>query len=1081
MIPWRLRFSGVRDYETIVLDLSGEKDHVLISGPNGAGKSTITFCMGAVLNSGKVDIEGLRSNNMPQDQVWRATIDLLFKNAGEVKVDAPEFVQFRLEIEQNPGEPIKKEFFIEEGDVMDEWERVTKFTSGGQMNLTEYKNQILYKYAVDPDAFYLIWYQKEVNQFAIMSAEERFRIFSEMNGIDRIQKNWEESKELVKETEQSLLEAEAKQGLNKMHLKAQKTALDAYNDRNRRREAGFKKYYQALTWLGDYYWEQIESLKEQVEDLESDKEEKLDLKNELIIARSEKQKELELFEAQTQELKADLENLDFELGELRDKVEREEKRKNSIEEEIAEIKKQVNRIGLSEAEVKENLATAEKNFNRTDVVIQNMLGKQKKLNKRRNQLVDERAELSVQIKQDEKKEKNYREMLAEYGSSHAIQLEMDANDEAIEQKRDWLRNRVDQEKKMEKELAYLKNNKVYSPRQEVAIRYFAKQNVEVFPLRELLELDAEAREQEEQLFDTIKYTLFVNKRHFQAPNDLYYVPLPDIVPDKPVMHLPDKHLQVKEQLDERLYPYALKALWWVDSFFKAEKPKIVDGQLVDKRGIRGPQEERRIILSEKILRLRQEKLTEELAQIREEQAVLRQEIEELEKRNKLLFGIRESLREAEAFFTGENEREWRRNQYAKLNKQITEIEAGLEELGEALNEHWKLWADWKQKLETSRSHLKIFERFHKEKEKIEEVRRLDQLVKNLRKQYDEKNNLYDQLYFDLEERKRTEKALRGKLNKLDEEVESQIREIEQIERQIVQRKEERVVNEEGYSRTKNELHDLLEEAKDLVEKYEEEIVESEETAERKETTELKMTKARADDLLQRGKSEYHQAKNEVVDEAAPENYAKMKEEYDRSEEEVKKSKLLLQEYLERMEEAKENLENTINTKIIVVNQKFVNYMTQFGFEGKIEWDMYTDRNGQSRYQLFIKARKEGHRGKMEDVNEKARGGKVGKGVSGGEESLSSLLFALALLQTIETTPGYIVLDEFDSALDEGRKEKVFQLYEQELRRKMIVLTPKSHEEEYLYRFSKAYVVHHNPNIPKSTVFKVKRIKEEGLV
>lgn len=81
---------------------------------------------------------------------------------------------------------------------------------------------------------------------------------------------------------------------------------------------------------------------------------------------------------------------------------------------------------------------------------------------------------------------------------------------------------------------------------------------------------------------------------------------------------------------------------------------------------------------------------------------------------------------------------------------------------------------------------------------------------------------------------------------------------------------------------------------------------------------------------------------------------------------------------------------------------------------------------------------------------------------------------MALLQTIQATPGYIVLDEFDSALDEGRKDKVFELYEQELQRKMIILTPKSHEEEYLYRFSKAYVVLHNPNIPQSKIFKVKR-------
>jgi len=66
---------------------------------------------------------------------------------------------------------------------------------------------------------------------------------------------------------------------------------------------------------------------------------------------------------------------------------------------------------------------------------------------------------------------------------------------------------------------------------------------------------------------------------------------------------------------------------------------------------------------------------------------------------------------------------------------------------------------------------------------------------------------------------------------------------------------------------------------------------------------------------------------------------------------------------------------------------FLFLMVQFPFEGKVEWDMDTN-----------------NRGKMEDISTKGRGGKVGSGVSGGEESLSSLLFALALLQTIEASP-----------------------------------------------------------------------------
>lgn len=1069
MIPWRLRFRGIRDYETIVMDLSGEKDHVLISGPNGAGKSTITFCMGAVLGSGKVDIEGLKSNNMPQDQVWRATIELLFKNAGKVKVDAPEFVQFRLEIEQNPGEPMKKEFYIEEGDQMDDWERKTKFTSGGQLNLTEYKNQVLYKYAVDPDAFYLIWYQKEVNQFAIMSAEERFRIFSEMNGIDRIQKNWEESKELVKETEQSLAEAESVQKVNKLNLNASKNALDKYLDRNRRREEGFRKYYRALVWLKDYYLEQIDSLKGQIEELKADKEEKTDLKHELVVSVEDKKEELRRFRIRLQELEDKEEALSSELTELGEEIKREKLRKDAIAKEIAEISKQVERIGLSEAEVKAKLTEAEKNYNKTAATIQEMNEKQKDLRNSHHDLIDKRAILSVQIELDEGKEKKYREMVAEYGSSIDVQQEMEVNDEELVLKKDRLRDHNEKKAEMEKELSYLKNNKVYSPRQEASIRYFKKQNIEVYPLRELLELDENARERDEKLFETIKYTLFVNKKNFQAPNDLYHVALPDIVPEKTIMHLPDKHLQIKGQMEERLYPLALKALWWVDSFFKEENPKIIHGQLMDKKGVRGPQEEQRIILSDKVLRLRQKKIEKELELIEKEQDELLQQIQHLEKRNQVLFRRRESLKEAEAFFTEENEREWRKTQHDKIQEDISRIETELQQLDESLNEQSKLWADWKQKLETARAHLEVFERFRKEKEKIEEVQRLESLLQKLQESYEEKDRLLNQTSFQFDEQKRKEKRFMRELNKLEEEVANRLREIDQMERQIKQRADERFANEEEYSRTNRELYQLLEEGKDFGLKQEEMKEKSEEP---------QLTKAQADQLYERGKAEYEVARDLTgIDEAAPENYEKLKEEFERSENEVKKSKLLLEEYLERMERSKEELENTINTKIIIVNQKFVNYMSHFGFEGKIEWEMYSDRNGQSRYRMFIKARKEGHRGKLEDVNEKARGGKVGKGVSGGEESLSSLLFALALLQTIETSPGYIVLDEFDSALDEGRKDKVFELYEQELKRKMIILTPKSHEEEYLYRFSRAYIVHHNPNIPKSTVFKVKRVKD----
>src|SRR5690625_1011305 len=209
MIPHELRFHGVRDYGPTVIDLSGMGEHVLIAGPNGSGKSTITFCMGAVLDSSKVDVRGLRSRNLPDDETWRSEIHFLFKNEGPTRIDAPLYIEFSIMIEQVPNDPIKRIFVISEGDERENLEEKAIYRSGGQPNFGDYRLDLTDKYRVFPDDYYLIWYQQEVNQFAIMSPEERFRVFSEMHGIANIQKNWEKSLLQVKETESTVREAES--------------------------------------------------------------------------------------------------------------------------------------------------------------------------------------------------------------------------------------------------------------------------------------------------------------------------------------------------------------------------------------------------------------------------------------------------------------------------------------------------------------------------------------------------------------------------------------------------------------------------------------------------------------------------------------------------------------------------------------------------------------------------------------------------------------------------------------------------------------------------------------------------------
>jgi len=250
MIPWRLTFNGIRDYRPEQIDLAGADQHILISGPNGSGKSTITYCLGAVLYSSKVDLEGLKSRNLLPDETWKAKISVVFQNEGPMKIDAAKFIQFTLNIVQESGQMLKREYSISTGDEIDEWENTITYTSGGgQFNFSSYKETLLYKYKIDPDAYYLIWYQQDVNQFATMNPEERFRVFSEMHGISQMQQEWEESIERLKESKEALDLTKHNVDNSKLSLDISKQRLYLFNQNQERLKTGGMQYIRALLLL----------------------------------------------------------------------------------------------------------------------------------------------------------------------------------------------------------------------------------------------------------------------------------------------------------------------------------------------------------------------------------------------------------------------------------------------------------------------------------------------------------------------------------------------------------------------------------------------------------------------------------------------------------------------------------------------------------------------------------------------------------------------------------------------------------------------------------------------------------------
>ncbi|WP_027415712.1 AAA family ATPase [Aneurinibacillus terranovensis] len=1076
MIPWRLTFSGIRDYPPTLLDLSGIDNHVMITGPNGAGKSTITFCMGAVLYSAKVDVEGLRSRNLPADQTWKARISFLFKNDGLMKIDAPAFIEFTLNMVQDPGQPLKKEFSISTGEQIDQWEETVTYTSGDRYyNFSAYKKDLQYKYKIDPDLFYLIWYQQEVNQFAVMHPEERFRIFSEMHGIDKVQRDWEESIEKMKDTQETLRVAESNVKYMKSELSMKKAALDRFLDNQKRLHEGGELYIESLLRLEVHFKKEKERIEDIVEQLAEEIEE---AKDELALKKGLKEKSEELVEtlkSKQEQLGAQIEEEQRNMENISRCIEHIETRIEVLEKELETITLRKNQLTRTEEEVKAELhklldeqVKTNGEFERTQSLLDG-----------RNEAWQEKVKLIAGINEkvaaDKKLEADHLERLRQYKSSHAVQEKINTLDERIAENKDAKSNLSRKWQELKEELVLLEEERDWSARQVESMKFFRSQQIKAYPLRELIELDETARLRDEQLFNAIKYTIFFNGTYVNPPNDLYHVPLMKVVPDRSITTLQALHLRVKEGLREEELAHAIKALWWVEQFFKGGVFSIKNGTLIDPIGIRGPQEKDRFILSVKALRARKQDVVQQIDMLAQGLSELDRQIQADTKTLQELNSIIHQVRESEAFMTNEHERVLRKKKLEEEMANEEKIKHEIKQLETEKDRFMRLQVEQESFEKELREEEAVYEELGKMKDKYEELneqrKQLALQKDHLREHKSKLSSLEEEL--DRLERNisRTERDIRNVVNVLEDgeyDLSSKIRQKDNYMDQIETTKEELVQVIKELADLQNIIPDIYSEVVANVSAANASVV----SVSLEKTTSVNQLKRDREN----GRVMLHQARTEHdIDPAAPENYETVKQEYERLEDEYKRTTILLEQDRERTEQLKDKLETTINMRVLELQQRFKSYMSDFQFEGDISWESYEDRRQRTHFTLYIKARKEGHRGSMEDVSIKARGGKVGKGVSGGEESLSSLLFALALLQNLQTAPGFIVLDEFDSALDEHRKVKVFDLYVQELKRKLIILTPKSHEETYLNRFTKAFVVQHDPTIPKSKVVGIVKV------
>lgn len=1059
MIPYQLKIHGVRDYSPRNIDFGEADEHILITGPNGVGKSTLTFCLGAVLHSSKVELEGLRSTNLKVNDPWYARITLVFLNEGPTKIDGPKFIAFQLTVNQDTkNSPIQREYEVLNGQDTANLTSHARYTSGGTAGRTlkAYREDLRVRYKIEPDVYYLIWYQQEVNQFAAMYPEERFRKFSDMFEISDMQKEWENSLEKIKEVR---TEIEYLKGIQKgaeLSVNAAQTELNKYLDNKKRIFTSGRKYYTLLHQIITYYSTSMERMAEQKAKYQVEKEK-------LTVTQQQLKSNIERLEQQKLQLSENIATLTQQLIDITNNLQQQENEDTQQQALQQQLEQQLEEIDEKRKYLHFDAETTQRKLeeiNEQLATITNQIGglsnQHSQLRHQQRELDQEKVRLEITSSELKEKITNAEKHKAIYGSSAQIEQQINTLSRQNEQGFEQIQHLTMELKMLEQKVTLYEQKKVVSKRQQQGLLHLKQQQLEAYTLRELIELMPSAPLALEKQLEAIKYTIYYVGKNYKPVNDLYYVSLQQLVPTESISKLPEYGLQIRSDLPEQQQNYANKALWWVQQFF-LESPKIEQGLLYDTRGIRGAQEAAQYILSdlaiEKLLQEVQQKYTKTM----NEKQYLEQQYEENQQQLKQLQGHLHTIQLAEStllkqadYASYRQQLELVEQKLSDIDDELTILEIQLEKLkGEQIDVQYHQNV-YKQQWQIHEE-LGAFAEQQMQLQRIERTRKY--LQQNIRKLIKEQETI--------EHENHQQKRKQSQLGEQQQLFESDLKIVESqitgYDLSIQKAKEKLELDETMKSRCELDKIELEQVLPQEAQQLDEQLL----------MMSLSLTMLQAE--IEQAKAELRNARLEKINENAQQNYDQQKADFDKKNADLAKSEQLLESNTIRANELEDRLETTITMHLIKINTLFQKYMDLFQFEGQVEKERIEDKSGRVNFRLYIKARKIGHQGALEDVSMKARSGKVGLGVSGGEESLSSLLFALALLQNLATSPGYIVLDEFDSALDDERKNKVFNLYAEELQRKLIIVSPKGHDETYYDCFSKVFIVEHDATIPKSTI------------
>src|SRR5699024_10285387 len=197
------------------------------------------------------------------------------------------------------------------------------------------------------------------------------------------------------------------------------------------------------------------------EELHATKQETIDHKRGLEAHAGDQQAKQEVFKKELTELNEGNQRLEEVLEELGLQLKNKQEKRDAISSEIDQITKEVDRIGMSRAEVEQRLLDAEKETESLAKSIKEKEQQSRTIEEQVNQQLNQSiAELNEQIKQDQRRFNEVRDLIDTYESSAAVQAEMDDNNRQLDKyKNSLLKLRV-KEADLAKELSYLRKNQV---------------------------------------------------------------------------------------------------------------------------------------------------------------------------------------------------------------------------------------------------------------------------------------------------------------------------------------------------------------------------------------------------------------------------------------------------------------------------------------------------------------------------------------------------------------------------------------------------------------------------------------------